>query len=75
MRPAQEMVHRDAKPANILIFKDGHTYLCDFGIAHFAESSMLTTGMASEQGSASSEQKEAGAIRAVSDPLACVPNA
>ena len=43
---AQGVVHRDVKPANILIRRDGVAKLADLGIAKAAESTQLTsTGM------------------------------
>ncbi len=42
----REIVHRDVKPANILIHREGNAVLTDFGIAKAAESPSLTqTGM------------------------------
>ena len=38
----QGMIHRDVKPANILIDENGKAILTDFGIARFAEGSNLT---------------------------------
>ena len=38
----QGMIHRDVKPANILIDESGKAVLTDFGIARFAEGSNLT---------------------------------
>jgi eukaryotic-like serine/threonine-protein kinase len=36
------VVHRDVKPANVLVDDDGHAWLCDFGIAQSSEHAPLT---------------------------------
>ena len=36
----EDVVHRDVKPANIMIRKDGHPYILDFGIAREIQETM-----------------------------------
>jgi tetratricopeptide (TPR) repeat protein/predicted Ser/Thr protein kinase len=36
------VVHRDLKPGNIMVGRDGHAYLMDFGLAHAVEVSQIS---------------------------------
>ena len=41
-----DIIHRDVKPSNIMVIRDGHVKITDFGIAHMASSAVRTqTGM------------------------------
>jgi serine/threonine protein kinase len=40
------VVHRDVKPSNILIDKEGNVWLSDFGFAHVRDSTLSLTGSA-----------------------------
>jgi serine/threonine-protein kinase len=43
---SQGIIHCDVKPGNIMINRGGVVYLTDFGIAHFAESTLTTMAAA-----------------------------
>ncbi len=47
---AQGVIHRDVKPANILVDKTGHAYLTDFGIAKLLEATADLTSTGASMG-------------------------
>ena len=56
----QHIIHRDIKPQNIIISKDGKVKVTDFGIAKMADSTTVTTNAAGSVHYISPEQARGG---------------
>ena len=50
---AQQMIHRDFKPDNVLIGRDGRVRVADFGLVHIADGGSTVTGQPETIGPAS----------------------
>ncbi len=56
----RDIVHRDIKPSNILLTKEGHVKICDFGLAQVGDESMRTMSGGSQPGTPTYMSPEQG---------------
>ncbi|MBV8863019.1 MAG: protein kinase, partial [Mycobacterium sp.] len=68
------VIHRDVKPANILVTESGFAYLVDFGLARAASDVGLTTGTVGTWGYMAPERFTTDEVTSLADvyALACV---